>query len=211
MRALLIDTAGPVVGAAAWDGAREVGVASMRLASGADGWLTPVVARLLAEAGGLDRIGVTVGPGAFTGIRVGVATALGLAVSLGVDVVCLSSLALRAAAVPGHARVLAVLDARKGRVYAGLFDTRGAVPIALGEERDLPPEALAEQARAIVVGEGAAVYRNLLERGGHEIVAQAEASPVGHGKRLVVEGTLSAAGLVGLRYLREPDARPPAV
>lgn len=211
MRVLLLDTAGPVVGVAAWRGGQCVGVASARLAAGADAWLTPRVAELLAELGGLDRVAVTVGPGAFTGIRVGLSTALGLALALDVGVVPVSSLALRAALVPGAPRVLAVLDARKGRVYAGLFDTRGGVPAALGPERDVSPELAAAEAAAVAVGEGAAVFRATFVASGHAVSELADRSPVDVGLALIQAGVPLAPEQIGPRYLREPDARPTPV
>ncbi len=94
---------------------------------------------LLAAAGvtwsGLDRIAVGVGPGTFTGLRVGVATARGLAQSLSAELVGVSSLrALAAAALAGERResesaqpleresLLAVIDARRGEVFAAAYE-----------------------------------------------------------------------------------------
>ncbi|MFN7142583.1 MAG: tRNA (adenosine(37)-N6)-threonylcarbamoyltransferase complex dimerization subunit type 1 TsaB, partial [Myxococcota bacterium] len=124
MNLLLVDTAGPVVGLAAFAGDSAVHVASARVASGTEAWLGEHVGTALERLGALDRVAVTVGPGAFTGIRVGVAAALGVAFARRVPVAPLSSLALRACLAPGQPRVLALLDARKGKVYAGWFDTR---------------------------------------------------------------------------------------
>lgn len=211
MRTLLIDTAGPVVGVAAFDGDRVVGSASERIVQGADAWLSPRVASLLGALGGLDRVAVCVGPGAFTGLRVGVATALGLALARGVGVVPVSSLALRAAAVPGEPRVLALLDAKKGRVYAGVFDTRGEVPVLLGEEADVPPADAAKADPAVATGEGAVVYRALFEAAGHRVSPHAANSPVDAGAALVRVGDPLPIEQIGLRYLREPDARPTGV
>lgn len=208
MRVLLLDTAGPVVGVAAWHGDTRVGAVSARLGAGADGWLMPEAARLLETLGGLDRVGVTVGPGAFTGLRVGLAVALGLAFARRVPVVGVSSLALRAATVPGRPRVLALLDAKKGRVYAGVYDTRGVVPVLVEEERDVAPDLAAATRPAAATGEGAVVYRAALEAAGHEVLPDADRSPVDAGLALVRAGIPSSPEDVGPRYLREPDARP---
>lgn len=208
MRVLLLDTAGPVVGVAAWHGDTLVGAASARLGQGADGWLMPEAARLLDTLGGLDRVGVTVGPGAFTGLRVGLAVALGLAFARRVPVVGISSLALRAATAPGRARVLALLDAKKGRVYAGVYDTRGPVPEFVEEEGDVAPDRAAATLRAAATGEGAVVYRAVFEAAGHEVLPGADRSPVDAGLALVRAGAPSSPEDVGPRYLREPDARP---
>lgn len=210
MRLLVVDTAGPVVGVAAFDGERLVGADACRVVSGADAFLLPRIDALLDALGGLDRVAVSVGPGAFTGLRVGVAAALGVAFARGVPVAPLSSLALRAAAVPGHARVLAVLDARKGRVYCGAFDTRGPVPVALDDERDVAPEVSADAPPALVTGEGAAVHAAIFEAAGHTTHARAADSPVSMGAALAGAADRLDVAAVGLRYLREPDARPRA-
>jgi tRNA threonylcarbamoyladenosine biosynthesis protein TsaB len=86
--------------------------------------LLPMIAELLAEAGwsrtALDRIGVSVGPGSFTGLRVGIACAQGLALGLGVPLVGVTSLQAMARAVPDFIPGLRcpLLDARRGEVFA---------------------------------------------------------------------------------------------
>jgi tRNA threonylcarbamoyladenosine biosynthesis protein TsaB len=144
----------------------------------------------------LDRIAVGLGPGTFTGLRVGVATARGLAQSLGVELVGVSSLRALAEgaahagigeeAIPadGHAGrgVLAVLDARRGEAFAAAYPIADRSPI-VGEEI-APPQALApeglgsivEQAGAQLgeardrrwwaVGDGAIRFRDRLEDAG---------------------------------------------
>jgi len=209
-RLLVVDTAGPVVGVAAFEGERPVHVASERIVNGADGWLLPEVARALDALGGLDRVAVSVGPGAFTGLRVGFASALGVALARGVPVVGLCSLALRAAAAPGEPRVLAWLDARKGRVYAATFDTRGAVPRALGEPVDIAPGDAAAGASALATGEGAVVYAGLLVGAGHRIHVRAAESPVIHAFALAWAAPAVAPGDLALAYVRAPDAVPVA-
>jgi tRNA threonylcarbamoyladenosine biosynthesis protein TsaB len=209
VKALLVDTAGPVVGVAAFEDARIVGAYSCRVVSGADAFLLPRMAELLEVLGGLDRVAVSVGPGAFTGLRVGVAAALGIAFARGVGVAALSSLAVRASAVPGHAHVLSVLDARKGRVYVGTFDTRGPVPVLLDVERDVPPEVAADHPGAVVTGEGAVVHADVFAAAGHRMHDGAAECPVAAGAALVATAPLLDVSAVALRYLREPDARPP--
>jgi tRNA threonylcarbamoyladenosine biosynthesis protein TsaB len=125
--------------------------------------LLPIAARLLAEAGlgwaDLERIAVGVGPGTFTGLRVGLATARGLAQSLDVELVGVSSLralalgAARACAEPGD-RVLAVLDARRGEVFAAVYalgDRRAEAALArprvrAHDDHDSAPTELSELA-----------------------------------------------------------------
>ncbi|TMK24535.1 MAG: tRNA (adenosine(37)-N6)-threonylcarbamoyltransferase complex dimerization subunit type 1 TsaB [Actinobacteria bacterium] len=151
---------------------------------------------LLAMAGGLlaaagvpwrsvERIAVGLGPGTFTGLRVGVATARGLAQSLSIELVGVSSsLALATAALaaptgerdaPPDGRALAVIDARRGEVFAAAYRAGGAKPPAeLVSPRPVPPDRLggvitlaeehgggADAWRA--VGDGAVRYRAEIE------------------------------------------------
>jgi tRNA threonylcarbamoyladenosine biosynthesis protein TsaB len=106
--------------------------------------LTPAMEHLLAQVGlavgDLDAVAVDLGPGLFTGLRVGVSAAKGLAQSLGIGVIGLSSVdvLVRAAAQCGHrGRILAAVDARRGEVFATLRDVGadqddGTELIALG-------------------------------------------------------------------------------
>ena len=112
-----------------------------------------LASELLRQAGigwgALERIAVGVGPGTFTGLRVGVATARGLAQSLGIEVVGVSSLRVLAWAalreLDAHGRdaqargVLAAIDARRGEAFAAAYDGQGE----LAPPRALPPEDLA--------------------------------------------------------------------
>lgn len=103
---------------------------------------------LLAEAGvartQLDAIAVGRGPGAFTGVRLAIALAQGVALGLDRPVVPVSTLAVLAAgaATAGPARILATIDARMGEVYAGAFLRVVEALAALDVERVLPPEAV---------------------------------------------------------------------
>ena len=130
MRLVAFDTAGPVIGVAVTDGSRRI-VRTERVTRGAEArlvpWAVAACAELGFELGALDGVAVAVGPGAFTGIRVGLATACGLAQALDVPVWPGDSLATRAARARTDAPVLAALDARKGRVYAALHAPDGSV------------------------------------------------------------------------------------
>lgn len=209
VRVVLLDTAGPVVGVAAWRDGELVLAASERIVQGADAWLGPTLGRALETLGGVDRVGVVVGPGAFTGLRVGVATALGLALATGAGVVAVSSLALRAAAHAGE--VLALLDAKKDRVYAGRFRVEGGVPVLLGEERDVPPREALAGAPCLATGEGAVAYAGLVVEAGHRLADDAAASPVAAGLALVLAGEVVPPERVALHYLRPADAVPRVV
>ena len=142
---------------------------------------------LLVDAGigwdRLDRIAVGVGPGTFTGLRVGIATARGLAQSLGVPAAPVSSLQALAQGALGDGELrtgeglLAVIDARRGEIFAAAYepDDEGELR-ELIEARPLAPEGLAgllaELGRPdgwLAVGDGALRYRDPLARPGVRI------------------------------------------
>jgi len=96
--------------------------------------LLPVIQEMLAECGRsqreLDTIGVTVGPGSFTGVRIGVATAKGLAWGLGCRLVGVTSLAAMAGALladyPDAEFAVPALDARRGEIFCGVYARKDA-------------------------------------------------------------------------------------
>ena len=218
--ALGIDSAGPVVGVALWvQGQNEPAwVRSQRIVRGADAWLGPTIAEALALADrpdgpcrgkGITRVAVSTGPGAFTGLRVGVSLALGVAVARETPVVCLSSLLVRAAMHPGR-MVLALLDAKKDRVYGGTFDTRGGQVKPCGPELDEPISAFFQYAQFCATGEGAIARSDELERAGISILPGATDTPAGMVAKLGVDSTeLCSPKEARLRYIRLPDAKKP--
>ena len=112
----------------------------------------------------LDGFGVSVGPGAFTGLRVGLAIVKGLSLATGKPVVPYSSLALLAANLPWAAMpVCPLYDARKGEVYAGVYCCQG-IPEPLRPDCVASPEAIPGglEGDILFVGDGAIRYRQLL-------------------------------------------------
>jgi tRNA threonylcarbamoyladenosine biosynthesis protein TsaB len=110
--------------------------------------LLPVIEDMLAQAGrriqDLTAVGVTTGPGSFTGVRIGVATAKGLAWGLGCELVGVTSLAAMAAALldenPGAEWAVPVLDARRGEVFAGVFRRDGPWVLPVVKPAALKPD-----------------------------------------------------------------------
>jgi tRNA threonylcarbamoyladenosine biosynthesis protein TsaB len=223
VRLLAIETATELVGAAL---AGEEGITvgwrvGRRLHSES---LAPIVQHICNSAGvalrELDAVAVDVGPGLFTGLRVGVAMANGLALALDRPVLGASSLDILAAAAtdsgwPGE--VLAVIDARRGQVfvrhYAGvpLMRARLASPGELGELVSARPGPV------LAVGDGALRYRDVLEssapEGGIRVAGTSLAYPPPAALAALASGRADSGALpppgkpVEPVYLRSPDVR----
>lgn len=184
--------------------------------------LLPLANGLLREAGlewsAITRIAVGVGPGTFTGLRIGVTTARGLSQSLAVELVGVSSLSALSHAAraekPDETGMLAVIDARRNEVFVAAYD---------GDVETLPPQTLAptdmsgllarEEAntgltRWMAVGDGAARYRDAIECLG--VVVPDEDSSLHRidACSLCDLGELASPGGVDIvpDYLRRPDA-----
>ncbi len=132
--------------------------------------LLPMCDEVLAEAGlaraALDAVAVGRGPGAFTGVRLAVSAAQGIALALDIPVLPVSSLAALALQAPHDAAaILAVIDARMGEIYAAAFTREGeGLLTALGSETVGTAMALQlPQAHAwSVIGSGWATYADAL-------------------------------------------------
>ena len=168
MKLLIIDTSTTACSVALSDGGEIVAEYLVNQGRTLSSRLLDSVDLLLREAGlsadELDGFGVAVGPGSFTGLRVGIATVKGLAMAAGKPVVGFSSLAMLAMNIPwgGHP-VCPMFDARKKEVYAGLYECRG-FPVSLIEDRVVPPARFLEvlEGPVIFVGEGATRYREVI-------------------------------------------------
>ena len=139
MRVLAIDTALEACSAAVLDTEQAAVSAheSLPMVRGHAEALIPLIARVLEKAGldfvSLDRIAVTTGPGSFTGLRVGIAAARGIALAAGKPAVGLSTLAAYAApliAADDTQPVVAAIDARHDHVYLQVFGPGGRTIVA---------------------------------------------------------------------------------
>jgi tRNA threonylcarbamoyladenosine biosynthesis protein TsaB len=177
--------------------------------------LLPLAERALRAAGAtfadVRRIGVGVGPGTFTGLRIGVATARALAQASGAELAAVSTLHALAEAAGDDRSVLAVLDARRGEAFVASYSpgARLTAPLAV------PPEELADLADPahapwLAVGDGAVRFRDRLELAAEVPV---DASPLHRVSALAVCRLARAAPSADRHallpeYVRAPDAVP---
>ncbi len=114
----------------------------------------------------LSAIAVTIGPGSFTGLRLGLSAAKGFCLARDLPLVTVSTLEVLAGRLPfAHCPVCPMLDARKGEVYTALYDTGTGRPRLLEAPRALAPQMLmAERADipTLFTGDGALAYRELV-------------------------------------------------
>nr|WP_314433402.1 tRNA (adenosine(37)-N6)-threonylcarbamoyltransferase complex dimerization subunit type 1 TsaB [uncultured Brevundimonas sp.] len=215
MRLLVIDTALGACTAAVFEDARKLAAQILPMTKGHQERLGGVVRDVVAEGGegfdALDRIGVTVGPGSFTGLRVGLAFAQGLGAALDRPVVGISALdALAGSLTEDGSPVAALIDARRGQVYAKLF----ADGAALGPDEALTLEEAAQRIAALgpdvrLVGNGAAVLTEAFPDLKYAMIDD-RAAPSPEALARLAATADPALNLPRPLYLRAPDATPPS-
>lgn len=179
--------------------------------------LLPALDGLLAQTrhslGEVEAICVSQGPGNFTGLRLGLATAQGLALSLEIPVAPVPTLEVVAAPLAGHPHpVAAVMDAKRGEVYWGRFDCRGEYPEPLGEPERLAAADLASrlQPPLLLTGPGLRPHQDFLIQhltSGVQLASEdlwlPHAAMVGRlGRRRLAQGLTVAPPLLTPLYLR---------
>ncbi len=226
MRILAVDTAAEGCSAAVSVDGFIVAELSMVLRSSHSRRVLETIDTLLSLAGmvpaSLNALAVTIGPGAFTGLRIGLAAVKGLAAALDLPVACVSTLevlAVQAGLFSGS--ICPVLDARRGEVYFSRFSWHdGELRCEQAAQVAIPERAFAVAAEAsLFIGSGARRYHDLIaERLGskaHFVPAWADtlraAVVAALGQRQLSKGLGVKASAVLPTYLRAADAvRPTA-
>lgn len=205
---LLFDTSTPTGFLLVGGGARVLASATWQAEQSHSQKLIPQVRIALEMAGitesSLTHIAVGAGPGSFTGLRVALATAKGLAISLGLPIVAIPSLELFAAGVDVETGTIAsTSDAFRGELYLGIYEKSGPALSLVGEIRSVTPERAIESIKelgkpAVMTGTGYQRYQPLFD-------AAFLPLPLGEGRLsagILAEGE-GEAHLTGLLHLAE--------
>lgn len=214
MRVLAVETSTLAGGAALLDGELVVGEYALDVSVTHSERLMGAIDRLLTDAGwtvrDLEGLAVSVGPGSFTGLRIGLSTVKGLALALSIPIVAVPTLDAMAALLPFAALpVCPVLDARKREVYASLYRWDGAGMHRVWEYLAIAPADLARRLEepVIVLGEAAdqidSPYARRV-RPPRRGPSPASVGALGY-SRLAIGDTVAPADLVPI-YLRPSEA-----
>ena len=176
MPILAFDTSAGACSAAVWENGRTLAQASRDMERGHAAWLVPMLRDVMGEAGlafkDLDALAVTVGPGSFTGIRIGLATAKSMALATVLPLVGISNFDFHASIVEGTAwtqgTVMTVLETKRDDLYVQLYDSPSKL---LGAAAAVPGAELASYVRGLagpgcslaLAGDGAERARDLMD------------------------------------------------
>ncbi len=207
MRTLSVDTSLGACQAAVLDGDRVLAAASEAMTRGHQERLAPLVQETLAASGlafnDLERIGVVLGPGSFTGLRVGLAFAKGLGAALSLPVAGVGALEALAEGAP--ADVLAIIDANRGQAYVQAFRDGHALTEPHNRDvTDLEDLLGALSPTLTLVGPG--THLALPRRPDARVLERTVADPA----TIARLASTRPAGRLTPLYLRAPDAKPSA-
>ncbi|ULQ52334.1 tRNA (adenosine(37)-N6)-threonylcarbamoyltransferase complex dimerization subunit type 1 TsaB [Flavihumibacter fluvii] len=170
---LIIDTAIDVAGLCLCDGTHIIGEDRNATLKDQAGWLQPAIARLLKKAGlplsSLEAIAVSAGPGSYTGLRVGMATAKGLCYALSKPLISMNTLKIMAISAKKqlgeNSFFCPMIDARRMEVFTALYDNQ-LVELMPPQAMILEPTSFdgwLSRSTVIFFGNGAPKYKNLLK------------------------------------------------
>jgi len=218
MKILAVDTALAACSAAVFEseGDRLLAQRFEPMATGQAERLAPMVRETMADArlnfGALDRIATTVGPGTFTGLRIGLSFARGLSLALGVPVVGISTLRAIAANItanPERLSILSAIDARRGNCYLQLF-TPDLAPLTDGRACSLTEASLlVPEGRYLSVGSAASALISYVDRA-RTTLLKADTQDLSTAASVARLASLEEPGALPPEplYLRQPDAKP---
>jgi tRNA threonylcarbamoyl adenosine modification protein YeaZ/ribosomal-protein-alanine acetyltransferase len=216
MIVLAVDTALAACAAALYESDADLTLAKKfePMATGQAERLAPMVAEILASGtgiGAVDRIAATIGPGTFTGLRIGLSFARGLGLALALPVIGISTLKALAANITADGDglpIVAAIDARRGNIYWQLFsrELEELTPPQIGAAAAVAAKI---PARCFAVGSGAAILKT---HASSPAITLAPDSAANHIDPAAVARLASRAEPQDLPpqplYLREPDAKP---
>lgn len=223
MRILALETSARAVSAAVAEDGRILAAGYQDTGLTHSRTLMPIVEHLMKNAEiameGIDAVAAAVGPGSFTGIRIGVSAAKGLAFALDRPAAGVSTLAAMARNVAfADGLVICAMDARRNQIYNALFEAGNGVLTRLTPDRAVGLAELAEELRGdgrpkIVVGDGARLCAAALEEGGiscrlapPHLLMQNAMSVALEAEALAAAGGLVSAQELAPIYLRPPQA-----
>ena len=215
---LALDSSGAACSTALWRRGTVVARRYRAMERGHAEALMPMLVETMAEAGeayaALTAVAVTVGPGAFTGIRIGLAAARGIGLAADVPVIGVTTFAAVAEAVSerelADRALLVLLDSKRGDVFVQEFTAERA---AIGPPAILSPEAVLQWLSArscVIAGDGIAVVRPALEAAGLAVACSAAAGSADalQVARLAARSVAQGTGLPPTPlYLRAPEVR----
>lgn len=185
--------------------------------------LMPHIAKILDSAGvkktDLKAIAVSIGPGSFTGLRIGLATAKTLAYALKIPLIGVPTLAAMAYGCPVPGVILApILDAQRGNVYQALFEWKDGrlqeiMPATVMEIDEVLASLAQYNTPVVLMGEAAVLHKEKIKQAGHplviaapHVIIQRASSVAGLGHRLIKEGVHHDVMALEPLYIRRSEA-----